>query len=174
MKPTKKGAVNKGITLGSKNTGKIIPDQRFLMLVGLSDRSPYESGPEGPLAAGAIFFPSTGANASPAPSPPSWPSSTELVLPPPGRKLCLSAQNPFVRKTITDSLNYLFASLVFNNAYPDPGQRTQFIRGALITAAGARPGCSDIRHRLLQDAEYVNMVCPIVSFSYEPFMFFAT
>jgi hypothetical protein len=93
-----------------------------------------------------------------------WPSDTELVLFPRTNKVTLTIQTPLMRLIFQDAFAHLRASLLFIHAFPDPALTRSMISEALGTAAQSHcPKAGSIRNRLELDAEYLSMMCRLVS-----------
>jgi hypothetical protein len=91
-------------------------------------------------------------------------NEANLVLPPGSNKVTLQAQHPLVHAVIQDSFDYLRASLMFTNTFPDNSLTVEFIKDALVLSALAHaPGARYIYQRLLYDEDYMSMIIPLVS-----------
>jgi hypothetical protein len=76
----------------------------------------------------------------------------------------LTIQPPLLRTTIQDGFENLQASLLFENAFPEPNLTMLFVRKSLVAAARSRlPTTVNIYNRLLLDDEYTNKISRLVS-----------
>jgi len=82
----------------------------------------------------------------PNPPAPTLPSNdTDLIFIPGTNRLMLSAQRPLIRVIVQDVIENIWASLLFNRAFPNAAEAINSIREALFTAAKKyRPGSSAI------------------------------
>jgi hypothetical protein len=93
-----------------------------------------------------------------------WPIDTDLIYLPGSKKVKLTMQMPLVRMVVQDAFENLRASLLFEDAFPDPNVTILFVRKNLIGAARSHlPRVEDIHKRLLCDNEYLNNLSPLVS-----------
>lgn len=76
----------------------------------------------------------------------------------------LMQQRPMVKKVINSAINGLHFALMSQNAFPDSGLTTIFIRDALMDAA-TRPGYESMLSRLKTKVTYVDTLQHIVSYS---------
>ncbi|KAF8257782.1 hypothetical protein EI94DRAFT_1708647 [Lactarius quietus] len=94
-----------------------------------------------------------------------WPAATNLKLIKGSKgnlQVMLTIQPPIIRSVITHSFEGLRASLLFENAFPDPIVSYAFIRDALITAASNYgPSAAAMYTRLVNDEEYVTTIFPV-------------
>jgi hypothetical protein len=91
-----------------------------------------------------------------------WPANTDIVYPPGSNKLLLTAQRPLLRGVIQDSFENVRASLLFDNAFPDPISASLTIRAALIAAAD-NPRALSVRDQLMGDSGYLSKLNRLVS-----------
>ncbi|KAH8994679.1 hypothetical protein EDB86DRAFT_3078043 [Lactarius hatsudake] len=82
-----------------------------------------------------------------------WPIETDMFLPSSG-KVRLMHQTPIVRATITNAFDFLHASIVLEQAFPDPLLINKFVQDALVTASLNTQGADDVHDRLLNDRLY--------------------
>jgi hypothetical protein len=95
---------------------------------------------------------------------PSWPADTHLTFNPGSNKVMLTIQIPLIRTIIQDSFEDLRATLLFENAFPDPNLTILFLRKTLIGAARSRlPDTVNVYNRLLLDDEYRDKLSRLVS-----------
>lgn len=95
---------------------------------------------------------------------PSWAADTLLAFNPGSNKVMLMNQSPLIRMMIQDAFESLRATLLFENAFPDPSLTVLFLRKTLVGAARSRrPETVNIYHRLLQDRAYMDKLMPLVS-----------
>ena len=95
---------------------------------------------------------------------PSWSADTHLVFTPGSNKVLLTIQPLLIRMTIQDAFDTLRATLVFENAFPDPNLTVLFIRKSLVGAARSRlPNTVNVYNRLLLDDEYMDKLIVLVS-----------
>ncbi|KAI9430723.1 hypothetical protein H4582DRAFT_2063463 [Lactarius indigo] len=81
-----------------------------------------------------------------------WPTETDLINA--LGKLRLRDQLDIVRSTITSSFNFLHASIVLENAFPETVQIARFIWDTLGTASLHVKGAEDVHARILRDNTY--------------------
>ncbi len=73
-------------------------------------------------------------------------------------------QMPLIRMVVQDTFETLWASLLFENAFPDPSLTVLYVRKNLIGAArGNLPRAADIFKCLLVDDAYLNKLSHLVS-----------
>jgi hypothetical protein len=76
----------------------------------------------------------------------------------------LTIQIPLIRTIIQDSFEDLRATLLFENAFPDPNLTILFLQKTLIGAARSRlPDTVNVYNRLLLDDEYRDKLSRLVS-----------
>ena len=76
----------------------------------------------------------------------------------------LTIQIPLIRTIIQDSFEDLRATLLFENAFPDPNLTILFLRKTLIGAARSRlPDTVNVYNRLLLDDKYRDKLSHLVS-----------
>jgi len=95
---------------------------------------------------------------------PSWPADIHLAFNPGSNKVMLTIQIPLIRTIIQDSFEDLRATLLFENAFPDPNLTILFLRKTLVGAARSHlPDAVNIHNRLLLDDEYRDKLSHLVS-----------
>ena len=95
---------------------------------------------------------------------PSWPADTHLTFNPGSNKIMLTIQPPLLQTTIQDGFENLRASLLFENAFPEPNLTVLFVRKTLIAATRSLlPASVNIYNWLLLDDEYINKISHLVS-----------
>ncbi|KAI0062767.1 hypothetical protein BV25DRAFT_1838212 [Artomyces pyxidatus] len=117
----------------------------------------YISDAGGPVAAGVLSDPPL----LPLPILPpilDWPEWTDIRLPPPGKRLALGAQHPLIQQVVRGSFTHVYASILFENSFPDAAPRAQAIRKAYLKSAQHRPGCEPIYRRMTQDIDYIRQL----------------
>ena len=76
----------------------------------------------------------------------------------------LTLQMPLIHTVVQDAFENIRASLLFEDAFPDPNLTVLFVRKNLISAARAHlPRAVDIHKRLLCDDRYLNKLSHLVS-----------
>jgi hypothetical protein len=75
----------------------------------------------------------------------------------------LTVQRPLLRAVIQDAIEWTRANILFSNAFPDVFDTIEFIKDALITAAGHNDQAVDILRRLQGDFDYSNKMSRLVS-----------
>lgn len=111
--------------------------------------------------------PPVGTNVA-GPSPSLWPSETDLVLAPGSKRLALSSQNSVISLVVQDAISDVWASLLFDHAFPEGANKVALVRGCLLAAAEKyKPTSSRVHERLLNDSDYmtlmIRLVCAIFS-----------
>ena len=95
---------------------------------------------------------------------PSWAANTHLVFNPGSNKVMLTNQLPLIRTTIQDAFDSLQATLLFENAFPDPNLMVLFLRKTLVgTARSCLPNMVNIYNWLLLDDAYMDKLMRLVS-----------
>ncbi|KAH9069504.1 hypothetical protein EDB83DRAFT_2518271 [Lactarius deliciosus] len=86
-----------------------------------------------------------------------WPVETDMYLRSSG-KVKLMDQTPIVRATSTNAFDFLHASIILEQAFPDPLLINKFIQDALITASLNTPNADDVHDHLLNDRLYCSQM----------------
>ena len=88
---------------------------------------------------------------------------TDLVFFEGSSKLLLTNQHPVVRMIIRDATELLRATILSNNAFPDPILAFNFTKHALLSAAKKNSDGAIVLHRLQDESDYlaklVTLVC---------------
>ena len=87
---------------------------------------------------------------------------TDLVFSDGFNKLMLTNQRPIVRAIVRDATELLRASLLFNNAFPDPILAFNLTKHALLTAAQNNSSGASVLHRL-QDEDEIEYLAKLVT-----------
>ena len=92
-----------------------------------------------------------------------WPEDTYITLQPDG-KVSLKAQIAPIRAVCRLAITYVYAKLLFENAFPTPAEKVQFCRDVLYMAA------KDLKHknmsqRLRSDVNYTKALGKLVRVS---------
>ena len=91
-----------------------------------------------------------------------WPPETELVLSS-KNKVNLSMQKPVIRVLLQDAIESVRASLLFEDAFPDPNAVLRLVRKSVLDAAQKyMPGTTAIHERLKCDNEYISKLASVV------------
>ncbi|KAF8264431.1 hypothetical protein EI94DRAFT_1703253 [Lactarius quietus] len=91
-----------------------------------------------------------------------WPIETSLILTQGSNKLKLTHQRPMVRVVIQEAIEHLWATMMFNNAFPEFCVALRLIKDCLFTAANhLKPGSTGIYVRLEEDPEYLSRITPL-------------
>ncbi|KAH8977649.1 hypothetical protein EDB92DRAFT_1822172 [Lactarius akahatsu] len=95
-----------------------------------------------------------------------WPANTNLLFAPGMTRVLLARQRQLICDIVWLTVNDLWATLIFNNTFPDGILATCFIRSSLNTAAKKvvkkKPAASSIQERLLADDDYVLKIAPVL------------
>lgn len=92
-----------------------------------------------------------------------WPVDTDLVYADGSSKLKLMLQRPLVRLVIQDSIEKIWATILFTDAFPDTALGNVFARDALLSAVkGHLPATHGIHTRLMGDDDYISKIIPVV------------
>ena len=91
-----------------------------------------------------------------------WPPETELVLSSRG-KVNLTSQHAVIRVLLQDTIDAVWVSLLFDNAFPDANTTLQIVQDHLFAAAEKyKPGTVVILKRLTSDNEYSTKMSSVV------------
>ena len=97
-------------------------------------------------------------------TPPSWPPETDLVFTPGSNKIMLTKQQDLVHLVLQDSFETLRATLLLENAFPNPSLQASFVKDSLLSSAKAHmPGAASVLMRLQNDPIYLRKLLPVVS-----------
>jgi hypothetical protein len=101
------------------------------------------------------------------PSLRSWPSETNLIIPPKANNMTLNSQHPIVREVIRNAFDSIHADLMFKNAFPDLYDMLEFISDGLLMAAESHEKAMDIYDRLVYDHTYSHDMSRLVSIQFQ-------
>ncbi|KAF8261448.1 hypothetical protein EI94DRAFT_1705512 [Lactarius quietus] len=91
-----------------------------------------------------------------------WPIETSLILTQGSNKLKLTHQRPMVHVVIQEAIEHLWATMMFNNAFPEFCVALRLIKDCLFTAANhLKPGSAGIYVQLEEDPEYLSRITPL-------------
>jgi hypothetical protein len=99
-----------------------------------------------------------------SPSGHAWPSDTDIQFVPGTTRVILTRQGTLLKSVLQDGFENLWASMLFEHAFPDLVLSQNFVRDALVTAAArSGPATASIHQRLLNDNSYLKKLTPLVS-----------
>lgn len=87
---------------------------------------------------------------------------TDLVFHDGSGKLLLTIQHPIIRVAIRDATELLRATLLSNNAFPDPVLAFNFTKHALLSATRNNPNSVNVLRRLEDDGDYLAKLVTLV------------
>ena len=116
-----------------------------------------------PVGVGAVVV--TGIANVPNPPAPVLPSDdTDLYFTPGTNRLTLSNQKLLIRIVVQDGIENLWASLLFDNAFPNAADAVRVVRRSLLDAAdNYRPVSAAIYQRLNTDHQYMSTMARLVN-----------
>ena len=93
-----------------------------------------------------------------------WPEETELCFAPGRTRVMLTIQRQLLHTIIQDLIKILWATLIFENVFPEGDQGFYFARHALVSAAEKQlPVMLLIHNQLLQDEDYISKIIPLIT-----------
>ena len=91
-----------------------------------------------------------------------FPPETDLVLPPPGGKIALGVQQPWVKEAIYGSFLYAYHHLLFIESFPAPATKTTYgVKWIIKGAEDANQPLVAARARA-QIRQYTRPLIPLV------------